>query len=385
MIAHVALVVAIILVVAKAAGELALRVKQPPVLGELVAGIVLGAIPSQFSRDVAGDASVDLLAQIGVLLLLFEVGLESTVHDLLAVGAAAARVAVFGTIGSFVFGLGCAELTLHDAPLTTKVFVGASITATSIGITARVFKDLGLARSAEARTILGAAVLDDVLGLVVLALVTGWLRDKGASPASLALVAGKTVIVLGVAIAIGVKVTPRIFAAAARLRTPGVLLAVGLSFCFFFSWGADALGLAPIIGAFAAGLVLEEQHELEALVEPITQFLVPIFFVVMGARADVRTFAHPQTLALAGALTLAAVLGKMTCALGPGRGVSRLAVAIGMLPRGEVTLIYASLGLSLGVFDKNVYSAIVLAVVVTTLVTPTALGVALRRATPRRA
>jgi Kef-type K+ transport system membrane component KefB len=378
MIAHVALVVAIVLVAARLAGEVALRVKQPPVLGELVAGILLGAIPSQFSRDVAVDGSIDLLAQLGVLLLLFEVGLESTVRDLLAVGLAAARVAVFGTLGSFAVGFGCAHLVLPGASLGTKVFIGASITATSIGITARVFKDLGNTRTAEARTILGAAVLDDVIGLVILALVTGALRDESSGAASLALLAGKTIVVLGVAIAIGLKVTPRIFAAAARLRTPGVLLALGLSFCFFFSWGADRLGLAPIIGAFAAGLVLEEQKGLEALVEPIAQFLVPIFFVVMGARADVRTFANPHTLVLAAALTGAAILGKMACALAVGRGTKRLAVAIGMIPRGEVTLIYASLGLSLHVIDSGVYSAIVLAVVVTTLVTPTSLKWALR-------
>ncbi len=378
MIAHVALVVAIVLVVARLAGEVALRVKQPPVLGELVAGIVLGAIPSQFSRDVAVDSSVDLLAQIGVLLLLFEVGLVSTVGELLAVGLAAARVAIFGTLGSFALGLGCAHLVLPGAPFVTKVFIGASITATSIGITARVFKDQGRSRSVEARTILGAAVLDDVLGLVVLALVTGALHEESSGATTLALLAGKTIVVLGVAIAIGVKVTPRIFAAATRLRTPGVLLALGLSFCFFFSWGADKLGLAPIIGAFAAGLVLEEQKELEALVEPIAHFLVPIFFVVMGARADVRTFAHPHTLVLAFALVAAATLGKLACAAGAARGTNRLAVAIGMIPRGEVTLIYASLGLSLHVIDRSTYSALVAAVVVTTLVTPTALKWSLR-------
>jgi Kef-type K+ transport system membrane component KefB len=378
MIAHVALVVAIVLVVAKVAGELALRVKQPPVLGELVAGIVLGAIPSQFSRDVAADGSIDLLAQIGVLLLLFEVGLESTVRDLLAVGAAAARVAIFGTIGSFLFGIGCAQLALHDASLGTKVFVGASITATSIGITARVFKDLGLARSPEARTILGAAVLDDVLGLVLLALVTGWLRDQAASTGSLVLLATKTIVVLGLAIAVGLKVTPRIFNAATRLRAPGVLLGLGLAFCFFFAWGADKLGLAPIIGAFAAGLVLEEQKGLAPLVEPLAHFLVPIFFVVMGARADVRTFADPHTLVLALVLVAAAILGKLACAAGPSKGTNRLAVAIGMIPRGEVTLIYASLGLSLHVIENGTYSAIVLAVAVTTLVTPTALKWSLR-------
>ncbi|HEY2368788.1 MAG TPA: cation:proton antiporter [Polyangiaceae bacterium] len=397
MIAHVALVVAIVLVVARLAGEVALRVKQPPVLGELVAGILLGAIPSQFSRDVAVDGSIDLLAQLGVLLLLFEVGLESTVRDLLAVGLAAARVAVLGTLGSFAVGFGCAHLVLPGASLGTKVFIGASITATSIGITARVFKDLGQTRSGEARTILGAAVLDDVLGLIVLALVTGWVRTQtsggSASLPALAWLFVKTLGLLGLAIAVGVRVTPRIFRAAARLRTPGALLSVGLSFCFFFAWGAEWLGLAPIIGAFAAGLVLEELHSeqfvargeksLAELVEPISDFLVPIFFFVMGVRADVSAFLHPRTLGLAAVLTVGAILGKLMCSIGPKAGVSRLSVALGMMPRGEVTLIFASLGTQLGVLDRDAYSAIVVVVVVTTVLTPTALKWSFARARRR--
>jgi Kef-type K+ transport system membrane component KefB len=386
-IAHVALIVALILVVARLAGDVASRAKQPPVLGELLAGIALGAVPSAFVRQIASDHSVDLLAQLGVLILLFEVGLHSTVRDLLEVGAAAARVALLGTIASFALGLGCALLLLPDATRETQVFIGAAITATSIGITARVFKDLGKTRSGEARTILGAAVLDDVLGLVVLALVTGWIQSKSegtkTSASGLAWLFAKTLGLLAMAIAVGVRVTPRIFAAASRLRAPGVLLSVGLSFCFLFAWGAQAMGLAPIIGAFAAGLVLEGLHSerfvargekaLDELIAPISDFLAPIFFVVMGMRADVSAFAHASTLLLAGALTVAAVLGKLACAIGPKAGVSRLSVAIGMIPRGEVTLIFASLGQQLGVLDRAAYSAIVVVVVLTTLVTPTAL------------
>jgi Kef-type K+ transport system membrane component KefB len=388
----------VVLVLARLAGEVASRLKQPPVLGELVAGMAFGCIPSSFSRGIATDASIDLLAQIGVLLLLFEVGLESTVRDLIAVGATAARVALFGTIATFGFGLVCARIAIPSAPLATHVFLGASITATSIGITARVFKDLGQTRSGEARTILGAAVLDDVLGLIVLALVAGWIRAETSGSAPLPALAWlfvKTLGLLGLAIAIGVRVTPRIFRVAARLRTPGALLSVGLSFCFFFAWGAEKLGLAPIIGAFAAGLVLEELHSeqfvargeksLAELVEPISDFLVPIFFFVMGVRADVSAFLHPRTLGLAAVLTLGAVLGKLMCSIGPKAGVSRLSVALGMMPRGEVTLIFASLGMQLGVLDRDAYSAIVVVVVVTTVLTPTALkwsfARALRRAT----
>jgi Kef-type K+ transport system membrane component KefB len=399
-IAHIALVLSIVLVAAKIAGEGASRLKQPPVLGELIGGMVLGSLPWAVSRTLATDPSLDMLAQLGVLLLLFEVGLESTVRDLLVVGATAARVATLGTVMTFGIGFGLAHLAAPGAGLVAQVFVGASITATSVGITARVFKDIGQTRSLEARTILGAAVLDDVLGLVVLALVTGWIagRQQGhtTSALSLAWLLAKTLALLATAVAVGVRVTPRIFGAASRLVTPGALLAVGLSFCFLFSWGADMLGLAPIIGAFAAGLVLEELHSerfvargekpLIELVEPISDFLVPIFFVEMGVRVDVGAFLHPRTLALAGVLTLAAVFGKLTCVVGvgptgqAGRRTSRLSVALGMMPRGEVTLIYASLGRQMGVLDHDAYSAIVVVVVLTTVLTPTALKWSFARA-----
>jgi Kef-type K+ transport system membrane component KefB len=185
---------------------------------------------------------------------------------------------------------------------------------------------------------------------------------------------------LAISVAVGVRLTPRIFAVAARLRAPGVLLAVGLGFCFFFSWGADRIGLAPIIGAFAAGLVLEDSHysrfvdrgekSLGELIEPIAHLLVPIFFVVMGMRADIRALARPSAILLALALTSAAVIGKLACSAGPARGVSRLTVAFGMLPRGEVTLIFAGLGTTLAVVDRSVYSALVATVLFTTVLTP---------------
>src|SRR5262249_19077163 len=263
-----------------------------------------------------------------------------------------------------------------------------ALTATSVGITARVFKDLGQAGSPEARTILGAAVLDDVIGLVVLALVSAWITNGHAGVASLLWILGKTLGFLAVAIFLGVRVTPRVLGAAGRLRTRGALLAVGLAFCFLLAWAAGAMGLAPLIGAFAAGLVLEDLHSaafvargersLSQLIEPISGFLVPIFFVLMGVRADVRMFAHGSTLLLLGALVCAAVVGKLACALGVGEGVNRLTVAFGMAPRGEVTLIYASLGLTLvangtTLIDSRSYSALVGVVLLTTILTPTLL------------
>jgi Kef-type K+ transport system membrane component KefB len=387
-VAHVALLLAVVLLASKLGSELATLAKQPPVLGELCAGILLGNLPGKPLGDLGSDASLDMLSRIGALLLLFEVGLESTVREVLAVGASAAGVAVIGTIGSFGAGVGAALWLAPERGVPGAIFLGAAITATSIGITARVFKDLGLSRSKEARTILGAAVLDDIIGLVVLALATAWLSSgpaAGASPSAVAWLVGKTVLFLAGAVVVGVWVTPRLFKSASKLRTRGTLLALGLSFCFALSWAASAMGLAPIVGAFAAGLVLEDLHSapfvargepaLAQRVEPISEFLVPVFFVVMGVRSDVRAFLDPRTLALAGALTAAAILGKVACGFAASKGVSRVAVAVGMIPRGEVVLVFASLGASLlvggkPVVDARAYSALMIVVLLTTLVTP---------------
>jgi Kef-type K+ transport system membrane component KefB len=391
-VAHVALLLALVLTAAKLGGEAAVRLKQSPVLGELLAGMLLGNLPWFPLREVGAEPSVELLAGLGVLILLFQVGLESTVRDVAEVGAGAVRVALLGTFGSFLAGFALVSWILPDSTATSRIFVAASITATSIGITARVFKDLGQSRSKEARTILGAAVVDDIIGLVVLALVTGWVKSHIAGgpsvTASLFWILVKTTGFLVVAIFVGGRIAPRLFATAARLRAPGAQLAVGLAFCFLLAWAADAMGLAPLVGAFSAGLVLEDHHSakfvargersLAQLIEPLSEFLVPIFFVVMGLRADMRVLVQPATLLLVVGLTLAAILGKLSCGLGAARGVNRLTVAVGMMPRGEVTLIFASLGLTLAsgglsVLDRSGYSALVSVVILTTILTPPSL------------
>jgi Kef-type K+ transport system membrane component KefB len=191
------------------------------------------------------------------------------------------------------------------------------------------------------------------------------------------------------ALVVGVWLSPRLFTLASRLRSRGVLLAIGLSFCFLLSWVADLLGLAAIVGAFAAGLILEDLHYhrfvergeegLEALVQPVAAFLIPVFFVLMGMRTDLRSFLEPGVAGIAAALTLAAILGKQLCSLGvSGGGVDRIAVGIGMIPRGEVGLIFANIGLAMTlagapVIDRSVFSALVVMIIVTTLVTPPAL------------
>jgi Kef-type K+ transport system membrane component KefB len=395
-VATVVLALAVILVVAKIAGDLATRVGQPAVLGELVGGIVLGNLSLAGFHAVEPmktDPSISLLAEIGVLILLFEVGLESTVGQMLRVGGASLAVAVLGVVAPFALGWGVAAWLLPDHSIYLHMFVGATLCATSVGITARVLKDLGESQSDEARIVLGAAVIDDVLGLVILAVVTGIVAaaDAGTemSYASIGLTLLKAIGFLVGALVAGVFLSPRLFAIAFRLRAPGTLLAFGLAFCFLLSWAAHAIGLAPIVGAFAAGLVLENvhyrsfvdrgEHPLEELIQPIGSFLVPVFFVLMGMHTDLRAFADPAVLGLAAALTVAAIVGKQACSLGVPRGKGdRLSIGIGMIPRGEVGLIFASMGLGLSVrgeriVDAAIYSAIVIMVVVTTLVTPPAL------------
>jgi Kef-type K+ transport system membrane component KefB len=397
-----ALALVVILVAGKVGAELATRAGQPAVLGELVIGVLLGNLSLLGFEGVAPirtDPYVGMLAQLGVLVLLFEIGLESTVGEMLAVGWSSLLVALLGVLAPFALGWGVGAWLLPEQGPYVHAFLGATLSATSVGITARVLKDLGRSRSPEARVILGAAVIDDVLGLVILAVVGGAIATAGNGGAfslsSAGLTLGKAVLFLGGALALGVWLSPGLFSSAAKLRARGVLLTLGLALCFLASWGAGAIGLAPIVGAFAAGLILEPRHSLRfvergepslaALVEPISSFLAPVFFVLMGMRTDLRSFAAPGVLALAAALTLAAIVGKQACSLGVlGKGVDRLSVGIGMIPRGEVGLIFANLGLSLTlagrpVVDPATFSAVVVTVIATTLVTPPALGWSLRR------
>ncbi len=405
-VARVVLALAVILAGAKLGGDLAERIGQPAVLGELVAGVLLGNLDLfgvTWFRSLTADASINVLAQIGVLILLFEVGLESTVRDMLKVGAVATAVAALGVATPFALGWGVGALLLPAHSPYAHAFLGATLTATSVGITARVLKDLGKSHLVEARIILGAAVIDDVLGLVILAVVAGVIEAASGGVAlslgATGLVVLKAAVFLVGALGLGVVLSPWLFRFALRLRGRGVLLATALVILFLLSWLAAAIGLAPIVGAYAAGLILEEVHwreferrgeqKLGTLVQPIAAFLVPVFFVLMGMRVELRTFANPGILLLALLLTVAAIVGKQACALGVWqRGVDRLSVGLGMIPRGEVGLIFASIGLGLTlhgerIVDEAVYSAVVIMVIVTTLVTPPALQWSLgRRARP---
>jgi Kef-type K+ transport system membrane component KefB len=394
--APVLLALALLLAAAKFGADLAERAGQPAVLGELLAGVLIGnahLLGVPWFRSLGSDGTVDILARLGVVILLFEVGLESTVGDMLKVGMRSLVVAVLGVITPWALGWWLAALLLPDRSVYVHAFLGATLTATSVGITARVLKDLGCANTREARIILGAAVIDDVLGLVVLAVVASVLTaaDLGRSPSYLdtALVFAKAIGFLVGAIGLGVVLAPWLFAGAARLRGRGVLLTTALVLCFGLAYLASVIGLAPIVGAFAAGLVLEEAHAhrfaskgeqpIADLVRPLVSILAPIFFVVMGLRVDLAALANPSVLALAGALTVVAIIGKQACALGAWRStLDGLTIGIGMIPRGEVGLIFANLGLGLAVhgeriMDQGTFSAVVLMVMATTLVAPPAL------------
>jgi Kef-type K+ transport system membrane component KefB len=397
--------IASILVAAKLGGDLAERLKQPAVLGELLFGVLLGNLELagvSWFREVAADAAVQGLAALGAILLLFEVGLESTVDDMRRVGGRAALVAALGVIAPWVLGAGVAHFMLPDRGFVVGMFIGAALTATSVGITARVLRDLGRSQTREARIILGAAVIDDVMGLVILAAVTSLVRAADAGSAvsvgGLTLILLKAVGFLAIALWLGRALVPRLFRGAARLRGQGVLLATSLAFCFGLAWIASAIGLAGIVGAYAAGLVLDRvhykdftdrgEHHIEDLLRPLSQVLVPVFFVVMGMQVELRALAAPGIPALATLLIVAAVLGKQACALGAlGGHLDARSIGIGMIPRGEVGLIFASLGLTLTiggkpVVDPSLYAALVAMVLATTVMTPPLLAWSMRRGGP---
>jgi Kef-type K+ transport system membrane component KefB len=376
------------------------------VLGELLVGVLLGnvALLGWTGFEFLGtDPGIRVLAELGVIVLLFEVGLESDIAEMAAVGWSSLLVAVLGVVAPFLLGWGLSSWMLPDEPTLVHVFVGATLCATSVGITARVLADLGKLQIRESKIVLGAAVIDDVLGLVILAVVTGSIqaanRGTELEPLSIGWILVKATLFLVGALAIGGWVSKRLLRVSARLQGRGMLLVASLAFCFLLSWIANLIELATIVGAFAAGLILDEvhfhsasdrkEHALEELLRPIATLLVPIFFVRMGVEVDLASFGRVEVLGFAALLTVAAVLGKMACAGGViERGVDRLSVAVGMIPRGEVGLIFAGIGaqMVLGghrVVSPEVFSAVVIMVIVTTLITPPLLKVTLARAEAR--
>ncbi len=389
------------MIAAKIGGEIFERINQPAVLGELVFGVALGnlnLLGMTFMQHFKTDGSLALAAEIGVILLLFEVGLESNIDELMAVGGSAMLVAFMGVVAPMILGYGVSAWYLPDHAWYVHTFVGATLAATSVGITARVLKDMRKMDTKEARIILGAAVVDDVLGLIILAVVSGLITSiaAGGSPdisfGPVLLIVGKAVAFLGISVVLGRALAGRVIDWGSQAKVRGIPVVLSICYCFVMAGIAETIGLAAIVGAFAAGLVLDETHyrgyhelkarKVEELLAPVSAIYVPVFFVLMGLRVDLSAFGSLSVLEFAGALSLAAIIGKQVCAFGIlEKGLNRLAVGVGMIPRGEVGLIFAGMGSTLMVagvpiFSPETYSAMIVMVMVTTLATPPLLKIA---------
>ncbi len=360
----------IVLVAAKAAAEIAERVGVPGVVAEIAAGMIIG--PSVLGA-VGTNETLEVLGEIGVLLLLLQVGLEMDLRELGAVGRASMSVAVIGVVVPMAGGFLAAELLAYDA--NTALFLGAALAATSVGITARVFSDLRALATVEARTVLGAAVADDVMGLVILTVVVRIVSEGTISVVGLLGILGVAIGFLAVAVTVGSKIGPPLFEALhRRARSAGTLVALALACTLAFAELADAAKLAPIIGAFVAGVALSRstvKDRIERELAPVGHLFIPVFFLQIGIAIDVGQFASPKVLGVAGVLIVVAVLGKLVAALGMARAPGdKWLVGLGMLPRGEVGLIFATIGLREGVLGRDLYAALLLVVLATTMMAP---------------
>ncbi|MDP1651712.1 MAG: cation:proton antiporter [Rhodocyclaceae bacterium] len=417
---------ALILMSARLFAPLAQRIGFPAVLGELLLGVLLGnlsLIGIGLFDTIAKDPIIAFIAELGVIVLLLQIGLETRLADLVKVGARATAVGGIGIVVPFVLGAFLVgPLLLPGQTQNTYFFLGATLAATSVGITGRVFRDLGKLGTPAARIVLGAAVIDDVLGLVILAVVSSLVQAGSVSVGQVSWIIAQAVLFLAGSIWLGRLIAPHSSRWLARLDAgPSMLFAQVLATGLALAWLAHAIGLAPIIGAFAAGLLFEPLffkdfdtprivqeiepifhsvrdpesrglmdrlmpilakhtgHQHEHMIEPIGYFFVPVFFVLTGMQVDLQTLADPAIAAVALGVTAAAIVGKLAAGFFAGPA-GKWIVGWGMVPRGEVGLIFAMVGKQLGVMDEAMFSVIVIMVILTTLITPPVLTWLLRRA-----
>lgn len=360
-----------------------------PALAQKIVDIVQGPYGMQL---LSIAHTVDIFSRYGVIFLMFLVGLESSVEEMRSAGKPSLKVALVGMVTPFALGLGVAWLVLPDNSVGSLLFIGATLGATSVGITARVLSELDVVHSQEACVILGAAVLDDVLGLVALAIVSGIVISGSIQGYGvLQILALATLFIVAVMYA-----GPYLLRSLIRMMSGLPLLEAKIFVTFIFvmglSWFADLVGLATIIGAFAAGLIMNDRYfdgwkdpsahgceTIRNLMAPLEAILVPLFFVLIGLQVKLESFLSTEVWLFASGLTVAAIVGKLVSGFVAGRGLNRLAIGIGMLPRGEVGLIFAAIGKGLGVIDSQLFSAIVLMAVITTVIAPSLLKWALRR------
>ncbi len=341
---------------------------------DLIASLLSGP---QGQTYISVYAFIDVVSRLAILILLFLVGLEISLVEMKRVGKSAAFVAVLGIVIPMALGMATMKLIHPDSALAADLFIGGILTATSVGITARVLRDLGQDRTDEARVILGAAVIDDVLCLIVLAVVSGLAVTGQISVPSIALTTAKAAIFLVASLGIGIWLTPKLVRRISVLGIQNLKLLFGISFAFLLSWLANVAELATIVGAFAAGMVLNsffdrevEGISLHELLSPIESLVVPLFFVWMGIQVKLEAMARTDVLIAGIALTVVAIIGKVASGWGCPKTMNRWAVGFGMMPRGEVGLIFAGIGKGIGVVDDGLFSATVLLVMVTTVLAP---------------
>ncbi|MDB9445951.1 cation:proton antiporter [Anabaena sp. CS-542/02] len=417
--AGVLLSLVVIYVASKIGGELSRVIDLPPVLGELLGGVLVGASALHLvvfteSGAAAADSAIisvlqlinnispeavteifhsqseiiSVLAELGVIILLFEIGLESDLKELTKVGYQATVVACVGVAVPFAAGT-AGLLFLFHAPLIPAIFAGAALTATSIGITSKVLSELGQLKSREGQIIVGAAVIDDILGIIVLAVVASLAKTGEVDILNVIyLIVSATVFLVG-SILLGKYFNQSFVAIANKLQTRGNLIIPALIFAFLMAFLANAIHLEAILGAFAAGLVLDEtdkRKELDEQVKPIADILVPVFFVAVGAKVDLGVLnplvpGNREGLIIATFLIVVAIIGKVVTGwsvFGQAK-INRLAVGVGMIPRGEVGLVFAGIGAASGTLDKPLQAAIIIMVILTTFLAPPLLRFAFKQ------
>jgi Kef-type K+ transport system membrane component KefB len=402
---------ALVLIVGKL-GNFVEKYGQPAVIGELLAGVALSALGYfgwSFIDDIATNEIISFLAQFGALLLLFSIGLESNIKEMKKVGVRALMVALIGVIVPFVLGafvLG--PVFFGDESSNARLFLGASLVATSVGITASVFRSLKLSKNRAAQTVLGAAVIDDVLGLIVLAIVSALVSGGDLTAGLVSELAIKSFGFLGGALILGTLIAKPVSKLFSSIHTGiGMKLSLAIGFALVFGYLAELFGLEPIIGAFAAGLLLDQVHfesfsdpeileeikylesdathgssmaqlikkhrhaHVEDLINSIGLIFIPVFFVYTGLQIDFGSLLQPKLYLIAGAISFVAILTKFVAGFAAqGSMTEKMFVGVSMVPRGEVGLIFAATGSALGVLSSELFSTIVLVVIITTFVSP---------------
>jgi len=412
----VLLTLIIIYIASKVGSEVAKRLDLPPVLGELIAGVLVGVSAlhlvifpeggftgsdslvmttlktlNQLTPEAVNhifdsqSEVVSVLAELGVIILLFEIGLESDLRQLKEVGIQAVVVACVGVAAPFAAGTIGLMYFFHIAAIPA-IFAGAALTATSIGITSKVLAEIGQLKSKEGQIIVGAAVIDDVLGIIVLAVVASLAKTGEVDITKVFILLVSAIAFLFGSILLGGIFNKTFNGIVNKLKTRGNIVIPAFIFAYFMAFIGNAIHLEAILGAFAAGLVLDEtdaRHELDELIKPVADLLVPIFFVTVGARADLSVLnpmipENRSGLLIAGFLLLVAIVGKVITgwAFWGIPNVNRLAIGIGMIPRGEVGLVFAGIGTASGAITKPLEVAIIIMVIMTTFLAPPFLRIA---------